>query len=195
MNIQNVIKMLNCFGIDHPIIFMNDVKFQNKNLIHIYTYESYASMFFKNLSGDDKVILIVNYPIDIHILSKFINNFRYLVLEDNGTYYILSSQFLLESFVVTNCPSKNFVYLFNFDPNELKRVKIYYIYSPKGYRSDYIVEPPINEGFLLLAKSYSPLFRIIYDGKRDKSYPANLFLNAFYFANCSSLSIKFEIFP
>ncbi|MCC6004447.1 MAG: hypothetical protein LM590_08920 [Thermofilum sp.] len=195
MNIQSVIKMLNCFGIDHPIIFMNDVKFQNKNLIHIYTYESNASMFFKNLSDDDKVILIVNYPIDIHILSKFINNFRYLVLEDNGTYYILSSQFFLESFVVTNCPSKNFVYLFNFDPNELKRVKIYYIYSPKGYRSDYIVEPPISEGFLLLAKSYSPLFRIIYDGKRDKSYLANLFLNAFYFANCSSLSIKFEIFP
>ncbi len=72
------------------------------------------------------------------------------------------------------------LWLFNFNPVELYNISTQTIDTPKGYWGEYNFEAPPNSQFILLLKSYSPMFDIKYKNQKYKSYVSNIMLNGFY---------------
>jgi hypothetical protein len=95
--------------------------------------------------------------------------------------------------LLTNKQNKKYIWISNFNPVEISKIKTYFIDTPKGYRSDYELNVPLRQGYILLMKSYWPTFQCISDNKQVRnSYVANVMLNGFYFDNSEKIKIHFN---
>ena len=96
--------------------------------------------------------------------------------------------------LITKEQDRKYMWVSNFDPSEISKIKTYYINTPINYRSDYEFNTPIEGGYILLMKSYWPKFECSSDNKQKyKSFVANIMLNGFHFNKSGKFRIHFKL--
>jgi hypothetical protein len=145
--------------------------------------------------GCPKYILASDNLLEIKVNGKKYNIGRSKKIGDSYLYEVQidSTKMINEISLLTNKQNKKYIWISNFNPVEISKIKTYFIDTPKGYRSDYELNVPLRQGYILLMKSYWPTFQCISDNKQVRnSYVANVMLNGFYFDNSEKIKIHFN---
>jgi len=130
--------------------------------------------------SDIKYLVILGNVSDLKIKDSFvrsiysINGLNVYELDFKGVNETNNIQ------IAINGTSLDALWLLNFNPAELSNIKTQIVDTPKGYWGEYSFEPTPNSEFILLLKSYSPLFDIKYNDKKFQSFVSNMMLNGFY---------------